>query len=73
MRTVLDFNLNEPMEIDKLPGKGILFVERSGLPNKFGTIFQATFLVTPFNFNSISRGVRYPKLECNLFVLYQSI
>ena len=44
MRTVLDFNLNEPMEIDELPGKGILFVERSGLPNKFGTIFFIFFL-----------------------------
>ncbi len=43
MRTVLDFNLNEPMEIDELPGKGILFVERSGLPNKFGTIFFIFF------------------------------
>jgi cytochrome c len=30
VRTVLDFNLNEPMEIDELPGKGILFVERRG-------------------------------------------
>ncbi|MCG2462161.1 ThuA domain-containing protein [Flavobacteriaceae bacterium F89] len=30
-KTVLDFNLNEPMELDELPGKGILFVERRGL------------------------------------------
>jgi cytochrome c len=30
VRTVLDFNLNEPMEIDELPGRGILFVERRG-------------------------------------------
>ncbi|MFY0626787.1 MAG: ThuA domain-containing protein [Reichenbachiella sp.] len=30
VRTILDFNLNEPMEIDELPGKGILFVERRG-------------------------------------------
>lgn len=26
-REILDFNLNEPMELDELPGKGILFVE----------------------------------------------
>ena len=30
-KKVLDFNLNEPMELDELPGKGILFVERRGL------------------------------------------
>ena len=30
IKNVLDFNLNEPMEIDELPGRGILFVERRG-------------------------------------------
>jgi len=30
VKTVLDFNLDEPMELDELPGKGILFVERRG-------------------------------------------
>ena len=30
VKQVLDFNLNEPMELDELPGKGILFVERRG-------------------------------------------
>ncbi|MEM9142582.1 MAG: ThuA domain-containing protein [Bacteroidota bacterium] len=30
VKKVLDFNLNEPMELDELPGKGILFVERRG-------------------------------------------
>lgn len=30
VKHVLDFNLNEPMELDELPGKGILFVERRG-------------------------------------------
>lgn len=30
VRTVLDFNLDEPMELDELPGKGILFIERRG-------------------------------------------
>ncbi|GAA3563317.1 ThuA domain-containing protein [Snuella lapsa] len=29
-RQVLDFNLNEPMELDELPNRGILFVERRG-------------------------------------------
>ena len=29
-KEVLDFNLNEPMELDELPGRGILFVERRG-------------------------------------------
>ncbi len=31
VKTVLDFNLNEPMELDELPGEGILFAERGGL------------------------------------------
>ncbi|WP_242202762.1 ThuA domain-containing protein [Aestuariivivens insulae] len=30
VRQVLDFNLNEPMELDELPERGILFVERRG-------------------------------------------
>ncbi len=30
VKDVLDFNLNEPMEIDELPGRGIIFVERRG-------------------------------------------
>ncbi|WP_419212020.1 ThuA domain-containing protein [Maribacter sp. X9] len=30
VKKVLDFNLNEPMELDELPGKGILFIERRG-------------------------------------------
>ncbi|WP_242118162.1 ThuA domain-containing protein [Aestuariivivens sediminicola] len=30
VKTVLDLNLNEPMELDELPGEGILFVERRG-------------------------------------------
>jgi len=29
-KQVLDFNLDEPMELDEIPGKGILFVERRG-------------------------------------------
>ncbi len=30
IKEILDFNLNEPMELDELPGRGILFVERRG-------------------------------------------
>ncbi|GLR18716.1 PQQ-dependent sugar dehydrogenase [Portibacter lacus] len=30
-KEVVDFNLNEPMELDEIEGKGILFVERRGL------------------------------------------
>ena len=30
-KQVLDFNLNEPMELDEIPGQGILFVERRGM------------------------------------------
>ena len=29
-KEILDFNLDEPMELDELPGRGILFVERRG-------------------------------------------
>lgn len=30
VKEVLDFNLTEPMELDELPGRGLLFVERRG-------------------------------------------
>lgn len=30
VKKVLDFNLNEPMELEELPGEGILFIERRG-------------------------------------------
>ncbi|WP_299548896.1 ThuA domain-containing protein [Seonamhaeicola sp.] len=30
IKNVLDFNLDEPMELAELPGKGILFIERRG-------------------------------------------
>ena len=30
VKKILDFNLNEPMELDELPGRGILFIERHG-------------------------------------------
>jgi hypothetical protein len=37
-----------------------------------GLFFKPHF-IAPFNFNSISRGVRYPIPEDNLLVLYQLI
>ncbi|MEM6964527.1 MAG: ThuA domain-containing protein, partial [Bacteroidota bacterium] len=30
VKEVLDFNLTEPMELDELPGRGLLFIERRG-------------------------------------------
>lgn len=30
VKNVLDFNLDEPMELDELPGRGIIFIERRG-------------------------------------------
>ena len=32
-REFLDFNLDEPMELDELPGKGIVYIERSRILN----------------------------------------
>ncbi len=40
--TVLDFNLNEPMEIDEIPGKGILFIERRGALKYYDFALEAT-------------------------------
>ena len=40
VKEVVDFNLNEPMELDELPGRGILFVERRGAIKLFD--FQST-------------------------------
>ena len=42
VKQVLDFNLNEPMELDELPGKGILFVERRGALKLFNFITEQT-------------------------------
>jgi len=47
--------------------------KRYGLPSKFVTILLSRFLIIPLKFISISSGERYPKLECNLCVLYQLI
>mgnify|MGYP001965559611 CR=1 FL=1 len=34
-KKILDFNLNEPMELDELPGEGIVFIERRGAVKLF--------------------------------------
>jgi cytochrome c len=45
VKQVLDFNLNEPMELDELPGKGILFVERRGALKLFDFSTEQTKLI----------------------------
>lgn len=44
-RTVLDFNLDEPMELDELPGEGILFVERRGALKLYDFVTEETRVV----------------------------
>jgi cytochrome c len=41
-KEVLDFNLNEPMEMDELPGRGMLFVERRGTVKLYDFAKNAT-------------------------------
>lgn len=47
-KVVLDFNLNEPMELDMLPGEDILFIERKGAIKLFKKAEGKTKLVTNF-------------------------
>ena len=47
-KVVLDFNLNEPMELDVLPNKDILFIERRGDIKLFKKIENKTKLVIKF-------------------------
>lgn len=42
VKEVLDFNLNEPMELDELPGRGMLFVERRGALKLYDFATNAT-------------------------------
>lgn len=42
VKKILDFNLNEPMELDELPGKGILFIERRGALKLYNFATEAT-------------------------------
>jgi cytochrome c len=45
-KVVLDFNLNEPMELDILPGEDVLFTERRGAIKLFKKAENKTRLVT---------------------------
>jgi cytochrome c len=47
-KVVLDFNLNEPMELDVLPNEDILFIERRGDIKLFKKAENKTKLVTKF-------------------------
>lgn len=47
-KVVLDFNLNEPMELDMLPGEDVLFIERRGGIKLFKKSENKTRLVTTF-------------------------
>lgn len=47
-KVVLDFNLNEPMELDMLPNEDILFIERGGGIKLFKKADNKTKLVTTF-------------------------
>ncbi|MCF7569025.1 ThuA domain-containing protein [Sabulilitoribacter arenilitoris] len=42
VKQVLDFNLNEPMELDELPDQGILFIERRGALKLFDFKIEQT-------------------------------
>ncbi|NJM26943.1 MAG: ThuA domain-containing protein, partial [Bacteroidia bacterium] len=57
-KVVLDFNLNEPMELDMLPNEDILFIERKGAiktPQEVGRLNA-----TGYNFSCIQRSRRRP-------------
>ncbi len=45
-KEILDFNLEEPMELDEIPGKGIIFVERQGALKFFDFESNTTKLIT---------------------------
>jgi cytochrome c len=47
-KVVLDFNLNEPMELDMLPNEDVLFIERGGGIKLFKKSENKTRLVTTF-------------------------
>ncbi len=47
-KIVLDFNLNEPMELDMLPNEDVLFIERRGGIKLFKKSENKTKLVTTF-------------------------
>lgn len=47
-KVILDFNLNEPMELDMLPNEDVLFIERRGGIKLFKKSENKTRLVTTF-------------------------
>ncbi|HUH48134.1 MAG TPA: ThuA domain-containing protein [Arenibacter sp.] len=49
VREVLDFNLDEPMELDELPGRGILFVERRGALKLYDFEKEQTRIIAQLN------------------------
>ena len=49
VKKVLDFNLNEPMELDELPGRGILFVERRGVLKLYDFVKEETETIAQLN------------------------
>ena len=49
VREVLDFNLDEPMELDELPGRGILFVERRGALKLYDFEKEQTRVIAQLN------------------------
>ena len=48
-REIIDFNLNEPMELDEIPGKGIVYIERSGILNFFDFKTSETKVLAEFD------------------------
>jgi len=46
VREVLDFNLNEPMELDELPNTGIIFIERRGVIKLYDFATKKTEIIT---------------------------
>lgn len=57
-KVVLDFNLNEPMELDVLPNEDVLFIERRGAIKLFRKDDNKVKLVTNFAvFNDLEDGL----------------
>jgi cytochrome c len=57
-KVVLDFNLNEPMELDMLPGEDVLFIERRGAIKLFKKEENKVKLVTNFRvFSDLEDGL----------------
>ena len=49
VKKVLDFNLDEPMELDELPGRGIIFIERKGAIKLYDFKSEQTTTISQFN------------------------